>query len=147
MRANAIGCSPVKGKNSVVSPTTAAGGMSRQRARPQSRTSRNAAPTTATKSPATGEAIVASAAYPAASHSRRSRTSGTQAARASATPSAKVARPEATSHHSASEASSAGHTGRRTPHRTTSTAASQEAASPDTTVTVRTPTSAIKYGR
>ena len=36
--------------------------------------------------------------------------------------------------------------GAGTPPRTSSTAASQEAASPDTTVTVRTPTSAIKYG-
>ncbi len=146
MRSAGMGCSPVKGKNSVVSPTTAAGGMSSTRARPQSRTSRNPAPTTARNSPATGEARVASAAYPPASHSRRSRTSGTQAASANATPSAKVVRPEATSHHSAREASSAGHTGRRTPPRTISTAASQEAARPETTVTVRTPSAAIKYG-
>lgn len=146
IRPAGIGCSPSKGNSSVVSPTTAAGGTRSTRARPRSRTNRNPAPTTARNSPATGDAMVASAAYPAASTSRRSRTRNTQAASPKARPSAKVVRPEATLHHRAREASRATHSGLRTPDRMISTAASQAAASPDNAVTVRTPSAAIRYG-
>ncbi len=145
-RAAGINCSPVNGKRSMVAPTTAAGGRSRASARPQSRTTSRAAPTTTRNRPATGLAMVASAAYATARAIRRSRVRSTQAARPRATPRAKVVRPEATLHHRARDANSAGPSGFWTPERIRRTAASQDAASPETTVTVRTPRPAIRYG-
>src|SRR5690606_16557721 len=130
----------------VVAPTTTAGGTSRATARAGCRASRNPAPTTARNSPATGDAMVARPACAPARTYRSPRLSITQAASPKATPRAKVVRPEATLHHRAREARSATGSGLGSRARTTRTAASQEPATPASTVTVRTPSPAIRYG-
>lgn len=144
IRPNGMGCSPLNGNSQVVTPTMRTGGRSSDRALPHCRSRSHAAPATTRKSPATGLAIVDSAAHTVAMTTRRPFMCARTAPSPKATPSMNVERPDTTWHHSENPTTRAGHRGLRMPVRSTIDAASQVDETPDRSVTGTTPNSAIR---
>ncbi len=91
-----MGCSPSNGNSSVVTATTVTGGTTSAAARPHSRDSRYAAPTTRRNSPETGLPIVDSVAHTATTGRYRPLTTASTAPRAKTVPSMNVERPDTT---------------------------------------------------